>query len=94
VTPRARRLARQFGITEAQYDALLKRQQGRCAVCRALPKTRRLHVDHDHSFEKGNPNAVRGLLCWGCNHYRVSRNSLESARRVVRYLEDFERRKA
>ena len=93
MTPRARRLAR-FGLTEAAYERLLKRQHGRCAICRALPKTRRLHVDHDHSYEKGNPNCVRGLLCHGCNRFRVAGNSLESARRVVAYLLAYEQRRS
>lgn len=52
-----------YGITGIEYDALLKRQGGRCAICRARPKTIRLAVDHDHKS-----GAVRGLLCSRCNH--------------------------
>lgn len=71
-TQRNWRLQRQYGITEAQYDALAEAQQGRCALCGVVPKRRRarmnglpwrgLVVDHDHCTRR-----VRGLLCMGCN---------------------------
>ena len=52
-----------YGITAEEYDALLERQGGRCAICRARPRSIRLAVDHDHKS-----GAVRGLLCSRCNH--------------------------
>jgi hypothetical protein len=50
------------GFTAEDYDRLLAAQGGGCAICKAPPKTRRLHVDHDHKT-----GAVRGLLCHRCN---------------------------
>jgi hypothetical protein len=55
-------LRRYYGITKAQYDALLEAQGGVCALCLRPPGKRRLNVDHDH--ETGR---VRGLLCTICN---------------------------
>lgn len=52
-----------YGLTPEQYDELLKRQGGKCAICRARPKSKRLAVDHDHGTGE-----VRGLLCSRCNH--------------------------
>lgn len=52
-----------YGITADDYDALLRRQGGRCAICGGRPKSKRLAVDHDHQT-----GAVRGLLCSRCNH--------------------------
>jgi hypothetical protein len=57
------RVEKVYGITGDDYSALLKRQGGRCAICRARPKSKRLAVDHDHGS-----GAVRGLLCSRCNH--------------------------
>jgi hypothetical protein len=53
-----------YGITPNQYEELLERQGGTCAICprTADSQKRRLHVDHDHSTGK-----VRGLLCDQCN---------------------------
>lgn len=54
--------AKQLGVTDEEYAAMLERQGGGCAICGATPKTRRLHVDHDH-----RTGGVRGLLCHRCN---------------------------
>lgn len=49
-------------VTLDQYERLLAAQGGHCALCPNGPKTRRLHVDHEHSTGR-----VRGLLCHRCN---------------------------
>ncbi len=62
---RDHRLATVYGMTEVEYAALLARQDGRCAICRAPAteaKGARLDVDHDHAS-----GLVRGLLCGPCN---------------------------
>jgi hypothetical protein len=74
-------LKRRYGITPEQYDALFIKQGGHCAICPSVPKTRRLHVDHDHTTKK-----VRGLLCYRCNNFLVSGNTIESAKLVLAYL--------
>lgn len=52
-----------YGLTALEYDTLLKKQGGKCAICRSRPKSKRLAVDHDHQT-----GAVLGLLCSRCNH--------------------------
>lgn len=56
-------VAKTYGITGDDYESLLARQGGKCAICRARPKSKRLAVDHNHVT-----GAVRGLLCSRCNH--------------------------
>lgn len=56
-------IGKTYGLTAEQYQLLLDAQGGRCAICRARPKSKRLAVDHDHKT-----GAVRGLLCGRCNH--------------------------
>lgn len=63
---RARHLEKTYGLTLAEYQAMLARQDGKCAICRRLDAVsgadHSLHVDHDHAT-----GAVRGLLCMLCN---------------------------
>ena len=52
---------KKYGIGLADFDRMVKAQEGRCLICRRLPE-RGLFVDHDHETGK-----VRGLLCHHCN---------------------------
>jgi Fe-S oxidoreductase len=47
------------GLSREQYEALLQKQEHKCAICAAKVP---LDVDHDHQTGK-----VRGLLCRRCN---------------------------
>lgn len=55
----AHRRMRYYGITESQFQELLKRSGGMCELCFVKPWT---DVDHDHETKR-----VRGLLCHKCN---------------------------
>jgi hypothetical protein len=87
---------KKYGLDEAGWLSIFARQNGVCAVCRALPKTGRLCIDHDHApgWKKMLPEDrvkfVRGLLCFWCNVSFVGRGiTVEKARNVVTYLEQF-----
>lgn len=60
---------REHGLTPTEYDAMLDRQGGVCAICRRPMD--RICIDHDHRTGR-----VRGLLCHNCNvalgHFRDS----------------------
>lgn len=60
------KLIHTYSITADEFDTLLAKQGGRCAICRTHPRQdsriKRLALDHDH--ETGQ---VRGLLCNRCN---------------------------
>ena len=62
-------VAARKGLTVAQFEAMLDRQGGMCAIC-GVDLTRP-HIDHDHSCCPGSDccgACVRGLLCASCNH--------------------------
>lgn len=59
---RRKHTLKKYGITIAQYAAMLDMQGGVCAICGVTPKKRRLAVDHNHKTKQ-----VRGLLCTQCN---------------------------
>jgi hypothetical protein len=71
-------LKRLYGISQADYDVLLARQGGVCAICGRRPKRGRLYVDHCHVTGR-----VRGLLCRGCNfalgHLRDNQRTMIAA---------------
>lgn len=86
-------LKREYGLTLAEYNAILRRQAHRCAVCRR-PETirsrstgepRRLAVDHDHVTGR-----VRGLLCHRCNILVWAFEENHAILGMInRYVEDF-----
>ena len=51
---------RTYGISADEFDALLEKQGGVCAIC-AGPDPK--HLDHDH-----RTGEIRGILCVNCNH--------------------------
>lgn len=55
-------LLEKYGMTRAEYDVLLRRQGGVCAICGGIDESKRLGIDHCHKT-----NDIRGLLCNGCN---------------------------
>lgn len=76
-----------YGITLEEYEELLAKQYGKCAICAGHSIAgRKLSVDHDHTTGK-----VRGLLCVNCNaalgQFRESREVLLKA---YKYLEAHE----
>lgn len=77
-------IERTYDLTRDQYDELLQLQGGRCAICRARPKSKRLAVDHDHGSGK-----VRGLLCGRCNHELLGSgwDSVNVLQAAVAYLQ-------
>jgi len=66
----------------AGYDELLVAQGGRCALCPAEPKNRRLDLDHDHRTMQ-----VRGLLCHRCNRALPDWVTADWLRRAADYVE-------
>jgi len=72
------------GLTLDAYHAMLYAQGGGCAICKRPPKTRRLHVDHDHATGK-----IRGLLCFTCNRYVLGKYATPAKLRAAAdYLEN------
>jgi hypothetical protein len=48
-----------YGLSEEEYNELLRQQNGNCALCQQFAK---LTIDHCHKTGR-----IRGLLCMKCN---------------------------
>lgn len=80
------KLRRVYGITLKDFEALLAKQNHRCAICSATEPGGQggWHVDHDHKS-----HAIRGLLCHTCNTgLGLLGDNLESLKRAEKYLEN------
>lgn len=82
---------KQYNLTQPEYEAMLKKQGGVCAICKQPPATKRtgagwrnrLAIDHDHTTGK-----IRGLLCDLCNQgLGCLGDSLDGLQRAITYLE-------
>lgn len=84
-------LRKQYGISLLEYNLLLKRQNGVCAICLRPERSDRykhFSVDHDHVTGK-----VRGLLCSGCNRaIGIMGDDAVRLRRASEYLESASRK--
>lgn len=76
-------LKQKYGMTVSDYNELLERQHGKCAICFEPPTYRRLDVDHNHLTK-----TVRGLLCNKCNMtLGYGNDSILLFQEAIRYLE-------
>lgn len=81
-----RRTLRKYGLTQQDWDQMVARQRGRCAVCPTAEPGGRgesWHIDHDHVTGQ-----VRGLLCQRCNlGISMLGDSPDLMRAALRYVE-------
>lgn len=77
---KAHELKKNYGISLEQFNELLVKQDGRCAVCGEIPE--RPNVDHDHKTK-----VVRGILCTNCNlMLGHAGDSVEILQKATQYL--------
>lgn len=89
------RWLRRYGISRKDYEQMLVRQHGVCAICEEPPADgRHLCVDHDHSCcpsEPGCGRCVRALLCDRCNRaLALIQDTPSLAISLAEYLRRFE----
>lgn len=82
-TARYEQTLRRYGIDKQDYEMLLAKQGGVCAICKSPPPEKSpLHVDHDH--QTGD---VRGLLCGKCNRMLIyCGDTLDGFLRIAEYF--------
>lgn len=82
-------LIREYGLTMVEYQELLSRQNGQCAICRTSDwggSHGTSCIDHDHKT-----GVVRGILCHSCNvTLGLIKDNKEVAMNIVAYIEKHE----
>jgi len=89
LTMRKRNLKSRFGLSLEEYDEMLNKQKGGCALCgvtenktTGTQKTHNFCVDHSHDTGK-----VRGLLCTSCNRgLGFLKDSSEILKKAAEYV--------
>lgn len=82
-TPEKKRVANlkaRYRLSPVEVDAMLNRQEGRCALC--CDQLSRYVVDHCHIT-----NQVRGILCHRCNTVIGGLDDREFRAKAMAYLE-------
>lgn len=82
------RLKYRHGLSLEEYNGMLERQKGVCAICgnqnkyKKHKKNASLSVDHCHKTDK-----VRGLLCDACNlALGLMKDDVDNLKKAVKYL--------
>lgn len=80
---RAAALKRQYGLTPAQYRAMVDAMEGKCPLCGNRPT--QWHVDHDHKTGR-----VMGVVCAACNVGALAHTYHDPAivKRLLVFLEE------
>ncbi len=91
-----------YGITRDEWTNILIRQEGTCYICRQMPKSGILCVDHIHVLKyksmlpEQRKKYVRGLLCYMCNTALKGVEKTSDGKRnramlngIVRYFEAY-----
>ncbi len=89
-----------YGLSFAKWDRIATAQNDVCAVCKKLPNSGRLVIDHEHApkWSKMPPEKrrlyVRGLLCYFCNRYFLARGAtVQKMLDAAEYLKQYQERR-
>jgi hypothetical protein len=76
------KLKEKYNLSIIEYEELLNKQGGSCAICNSLPIRRNLDIDHDHITGK-----IRGILCESCNKaIGMFKDDIELLNKAINYL--------
>ena len=78
-------LLRKFGLSHADYENILAKQNGVCLICqRYRVASNKYHMTIDHCHKT---NKIRGILCTWCNKaIGLFEDNLELLERAKKYL--------
>jgi hypothetical protein len=82
-------LKRCHGLTLEDYDVMLKKQKGQCAICSSKKAGGKGAFNIDHNHKTGQ---IRGLLCNNCNLLLgYAKESKKCLKQAILYLKKYEK---
>lgn len=73
---------KRYGLSPQEYEMMLERQNGKCAICGKPDPRSGLHLDHNHATNK-----AREFLCRFCNMgLGCFQDSIEGLQTAIEYL--------
>jgi hypothetical protein len=90
-----KRLMTTYGITLKVFNEMLEAQGGVCWICKKLPKSGRLCIDHRHVVkyktlpQEEKCKEVRALLCFMCNTMLHGVEKRKDARFYLQRMVDY-----
>lgn len=90
---RERKLKQKYGMTIEQFDALLRKQNGRCAICGVVlgPLVHHGSVHGNTPVIDHKGHIVRGILCSHCNvGIGMLKDDITILIEAILYLERFQ----
>lgn len=82
-----RKHLKKYGLTLAQYEELIRKQNGRCVICKSLLENEIRTPAIDHCHKTG---MVRGILCQSCNSGLAFLKTVANLERAIKYLKGVE----
>ena len=89
-----------YGLSLEEWQTLYDKYRGACHICKKVPSTGRLNVDHFHvpKWKQLPPEQkklyVRGLLCYTCNFKLLQKGiTVEKLQHAIEYLQEWENKK-
>ena len=82
-----------YSISSKEYEEMLERQDGVCAICEKSQLHKRLSIDHDHDCCEGKKSCgkcIRGLLCDACNKgLGMFKDNVPTMESAIKYLQKY-----
>lgn len=89
----ARNIKLRFNMSLDDYNNMVAKQGGVCAICKTNPENKRLSIDHDHNCCPGQytcGKCIRSLICHRCNMVLGQINDdISILKSMTDYLQNF-----
>ena len=91
---------KRYGLTLEDWTGMMKAQAWVCAICKKIPASGGLTIDHEHVYRwrykppERRKLYVRGVVCSYCNRVVLRKGmTVDKLKAAIKYLEAYEKRR-